>query len=145
MRPMIKLMKRGCVTACAVMALAFFAGATAPAAQAQIIKPGGVPIPSFFFPAGERRAREACAQELPTCRAAVRAQMEYEMAISLTIPWIILAVGVISVLMWLRAQEKKKAQARLLARAHHNPGAFRKLDREAKEKSNDDEDAEDLN
>ena len=98
-----------------------------------------------FFPASERRAREACAQELPNCRAAVRAQMEYEMAISLTIPWIILGVGVIIALMWLRGQEKKKAKARLLARAHHNPGAFRKIDSEAKEKSNDDDDAETLN
>ena len=71
---------------------------------------------SFIFPASERRAREACAQELPNCGAAVCAQMEYEMAISLTIPWIILGVGVIIVLMWLRSQEKKKAKARLLAR-----------------------------
>ena len=129
----------------ALAVMAFFAGPGASPAQAQVIKPYGMPIPSFFFSPGEERARDACAQNLPTCRASVRAEMEQEMAISLVIPWIILAVGVLIVLFYLRAQEKKKAQARAAARKHHDPGAFRKLDRERNAKSNSgDDDAEDL-
>lgn len=115
-------------------------------AAAQVIKPYGMPIPSFFFPAGERRAREACADELPTCRATVRAQMEQEMAISLVIPWVILGVGVLIALFYLRKQEKEKAKAREMARRHHDPGAFRKLDSEKTSKTADpdDEDNEQL-
>lgn len=118
-----------------------FSGVAAPRpAAAQVIKPYGMPIPSFFFPAGERRAREACAEESPNCRASVRAQMEQEMAISLVIPWILLGAGVLLVLFYLRAEEKKKAKARELARRHHDPGAFRKLDRDKTEKKKTDDD-----
>jgi len=116
-------------------------------AQAQVIKPGGIPIPAFFFSGAERRAREACAQELPNCRASVRAQMEQEMAISLTFPWIILGVGILAALFYLRKQEKEKLRARTLARAHHDPGAFKKLDREKSERNaqgENDEEREDL-
>ena len=95
-----------------------------------------------FQKAGERRAREACAEESPNCRANVRAQMEQEMAISLILPWILLGAGVLIVLFYLRAEEKKKAKARELARRHHDPGAFRKLDREKTEKANTDDDDE---
>ncbi|MBY0508941.1 MAG: hypothetical protein K2P94_02205 [Rhodospirillaceae bacterium] len=117
-----------------------------PPAAAQVFKQQGLPIPSFFFSGAERRAREACADNLPNCRASVRARMNQEMEISLTIPYIVLAVGLITALVWLRGQEKKKAKARALARAHHDPGAFRKLDKEKKEKrdTDDDEDEDQL-
>ena len=102
-------------------------------------------IPFFFFSPSEQRAREACANELPTCRSSVRAEMDHEMAISLIIPWALVGFGMIYVLIWLRAQEKKKQKAASAARARHSPGSFRKLDRDGKEKkANDDEEVEDL-
>jgi hypothetical protein len=140
-----KMLKSCCLLVCALAALGVFSAATAPPAHAQIIKPQGIPIPSFFFSPAERRAREACAQELPNCRTAVRAQMEQEMAVSLALPWVMLGIAVLAVLFWLRGQERKKAQARLAARANHNPGAFRKLDRDRTERAKDDEDADELN
>jgi len=131
---------------CAVLTV--LAGVGAPrSAEAQVFKPQGMPIPSFFFPAAERRAREACANNESNCRASVRAQMEQEMAISLTIPWIILGIGVLVVLFYLRKQEKARAAKRALARRNHDPGAFRKLDKDKadKKRSNgDDDDADRL-
>jgi hypothetical protein len=112
-------------------------------AAAQVFKQQGLPIPAFFFSAAERRAREACADNLPNCRASVRARMEQEMAISLTIPYVVLAIGLLVVLVWLRGHEKKKARARALARRHHDPGAFRKLDKDKTEKRNADDDEAD--
>ncbi len=114
----------------------------APPAQAQIIKPQGLTIPGFFFSPAERRAREACAQERPECRTAVRAQMEQEMAISLALPWVLLGAAVLGVLFWLRGQEKKKQRASLAARARHEPGAFRKFDRDRAERAKDAADEE---
>jgi len=114
-----------------------------PPAVAQVMKQQGLPIPAFFFSGAERRAREACADNLPNCRASVRAQMEQEMEISLTLPYVGLGIGLIVVLVMLRGQEKKKAKARALARSHHDPGAFRKLDKEKKEKQSDGDDDED--
>jgi hypothetical protein len=130
-----------------IVALAALLGVGAPgSASAQVFKPTGLTIPGFFFPAAERRARAACADELPTCRASVRAQMEQEMAISLVIPWIILGVGVLIVLVYLRKQERQKQKARDLARRHHDPGAFRKLDKEKtpQKTADEDDDAEQL-
>lgn len=124
----------------ALALVAMFSATGAAPAHAQVIKPYGMPIPSFFFSRAERRAREACADELATCRASVRAEMEQEMAISLVLPWITLGIAVLCVLFWLRAQDKKKELARQAARKHHNPGAFRKLDREPKAPSDDNED-----
>jgi len=119
-------------------------GVTGPASAGQaVIKPYGMPIPSFFFPAAEQRAREACAQERPECRASVRADMEQEMAISLVIPWVILGVGILIVLLYLRKQEKAKQKARMAARQHHDPAAFRKLDREKEERKRGDDDDDD--
>lgn len=106
------------------------------------MKPNGWPLPGFLFSATEKRAREACAEERSECRAAVRAQMHYEMQISLVVPWLALGLAVLGRLMWGRVQEKKKAKARLLARSHHDPGKFRKLDRDDDErvKTDDDDD-----
>ena len=73
----------------------------------------------------------------------VRAQMEQEMAVSLMMPWIMLGAAVLGVLFWLRAQERKKQRMRDAARLHHDPGAFRKLDREAKPRNRADEDDSD--
>ena len=109
-----------------------------------VIKPYGMAIPSFFFPAAEQRAREACAQNLPTCRSSVRAEMYQEMSISLAVPWVLLGVAILVLLFRMRSQEKKKEQARAAARRHHDPGAFRKLDREKTAKTTNDDDAEDL-
>jgi hypothetical protein len=117
-----------------IIAFAGFSGPGVPSAQAQVFKPTGLTIPSFFFPQGERRAREECKANGPNCRAAVRAQLEHEMAISLTIPWIILAAGVLWALIALRKQEKKKQRQRAAARRHHDPASFRKLDRDENEK-----------
>lgn len=113
-------------------------------ASAQVFKPTGMAIPSFFFPAAERRARDACADNLPNCRASVRAQMEQEMAVSLVIPWVILGVGVLVVLFYLRKQERAKARARALARRHHDPGAFRRLDKDKTAQKNMDDDVDQL-
>ncbi len=135
-------MIRRCFLILSIAVLAVFPGVGAPPAVAQVIEPYGMPIPSFFFSPAERRAREACAQELPECRASIRADMEQEMAISLMLPWIMLAVAVLGVLFWLRAEEKKKLRARALARQHHEPGAFRKLDRERSDRSKDDDDSD---
>ena len=52
-------MKRSYVMLLVAAVLALGCGAGAPPAAAQVIKPGGIPIPSFFFPGAERRAREA--------------------------------------------------------------------------------------
>ena len=131
-------------TAILGIALALLSVATAPPVAAQIIKPYGMAVPSFFFSGTEQRAREACAENRPECRASVRAQMEHEMAISLVIPWVLLGIGVLVVLFSLRNAERKKVKAAEAARRHHDPGKFRKLDREKSEQRNTDEDAEDL-
>jgi hypothetical protein len=112
--------------------------------QAQVMTPNGWPVPSFFFSGTEQRAREACAEKRPECRASVRAQMEYEMAISLFIPWVLVGIAALGGLSYARVQEKKKQKARMLARAHHDPGKFRKLDADgntpARKTDDDDED-----
>jgi hypothetical protein len=139
----VRLFKKWCD--CLMLAAVLLAamGAAAPA-HAQIIKPQGLTLPGFLFTPAERRAREACIEERPECRATVRAEIEQEMAISLTLPWILLAACVLGVLFWLRGQEKKKAAVRAAARRNHDPGAFRKLDREKSDrKKNGDADEED--
>lgn len=129
----------------AIVLLIGFAAPGAPPAQAQIMKQSGMAVPAFFFSGVERRAREACAEEHSDCRASVKAQMDFEKQISMTFPWILLVVAIIGVMIVLRRQEAKKAKARQLARAHHDPGAFRKLDREKETKrSGDNDDDEDL-
>jgi hypothetical protein len=114
-----------------------------PSAHAQVMKPNGMALPGFLFPAAERRAREACLQQRPECRASVRAQIEQEMAYSLLIPWVLLGGAILGVLLWMRGKEKQKERARLVARAHHEPGKFRKLDHDSDERpkqtDNDDE------
>ena len=82
-------------------------------------------------------------QSRPECRASVRAQMDYEMSISLIVPWALLGLAVLGVLGWMQMQEKKKQKARLRARAHHDPGKFRKLDSEREERKRDQDDDED--
>jgi hypothetical protein len=106
-------------------------------AQAQVMKQNGVAIPSFFFSGAEKRAREACAEERSDCRPSVKAQMDQEKQISLLFPWILLALGVLYMLMRLRKKEKLKEKARMAARAHHDPSAYRKLDRDKDEKKPD--------
>ncbi len=117
--------------------------ATAVPAQAQTMTKNGYALPGFLFSPGERRAREACAQGRPECRASVRAQMYYEMSISLIVPWALLGIAVLGVLGWMQMQEKKKQKARLRARAHHDPSKFRKLDSEREERTRNQDDDED--
>ncbi len=74
----------------------------------------------------------------------MRAEMDQEKALSMVIPWIIVGVGILIALFHLRAQEKKKAQARAAARRHHDPGAFRKLDRDRNAKSGNEDEPEDI-
>ena len=124
--------------------LAICSTAGAPPANAQVIKPYGIPIPSFFFSGVARRAREACAEERPECRASVRADMEQEKAVSLMLPWLLLGLAILGSLFGLRAQDKKKERARAAARRHHEPGAFRKLDQEPKVRTNDPDEDDDM-
>ncbi len=140
MKSLMKILRAAVL--CSAVALGTVA--TAPPATAQIIKPYGMAIPSFFFSAGERRAREACVENRPECRASVRAEIEQEMLISLIIPWALLGVGILIVLFALRNAERKKLKAAAEARRHHDPGKFRKLDREKSEQRNTDDDADDL-
>lgn len=108
-------------------------GYVAPAG-AQIIKPDGITLPWFRSPA-EQRAREACAQNLPECRASVRREMAQEKTATVITPWLILGVGVLVALLWLRAQERKKLKKRASAQRRHNPETFRKLDRTREERA----------
>jgi hypothetical protein len=102
-----------------------------------IVKPMGVPIPSFFFSGSERRQREACAQRLPECRPSVRLRMEQEMEYSLIFPWAATGIALLAVLLWLRAQEKKKLALRRKAQRHSDSSAFRKLDKTKEEREED--------
>ena len=114
-------------------------------AQAQVFKPHGMTIPGLFFSTSEQRARQACIDDRPECRNSIRAEVEQEMAISLVAPWILLAVAILSVLFWLRGQEKKKDRARLAARRHHDPEKFRKLDRDKTERTATADDEDEMN
>ncbi len=102
-----------------------------------VIKPSGLTLPTWLpdwlMPPDEKRARRACAQNLPTCRESVRRQMETEMAASLLTPWLILGTGILVALLYLRSREKAKAKQRDAARRHHEPGTFRKLGKTADE------------
>ena len=102
-----------------------------------VIKPSGLTLPTWLpdwlMPPEEKRARKACAQNLPTCRAAVRRQMETEMAASLVTPWLMLGVGILIALLVLRAREKAKTKQRESARRHHDPRTYRKLGKTADE------------
>ena len=119
----------------ALVGCGYVAGSAAPA-RAQIMKPDGFTLPWFRSPA-ERRAREACEQNLPECRASVRRQIAEEKAASMVTPWLILGAGVLVALLWLRMQEKKKEKKRARAQRQHNPDAFRKLDRTKEERAAD--------
>jgi hypothetical protein len=112
-------------------------------ARAQVMPTQGIDIPWFHSPM-ERAQREACRRSLPECRAATRAQMELEAAITVILPWASLGIAILAGLFWLRAQEKKRERKKKRARMHHTPGAFRKLDREKQTKSDDDEEADRL-
>lgn len=115
-----------------------------PSAEAQVFKPNGMALPGFLFPAGERRAREACIEERPECRASVRAQIYQEMSYSLLVPWILVGFAAIGGLIWLRGKEKQKERARMASRARHEPGKFRKLDAEPDDRPKQTDEEEDL-
>ena len=102
--------------------------ASAVPVSAQIVPNQGIPLP-FFRSRSEEIARRACEEGLPECRASVRAQMEFERSITVIFPWAALGIGFLGVLIWLRAQEKKKAQKRARARRKHDPSTFRNLDK----------------
>jgi hypothetical protein len=97
-------------------------------ASAQIMPDQGIPLP-FFRSRSEEIARRACRENLPECRASVRAQMELEQSITVIVPWAALGIAILGILFWLRAQEKKKEQKRRRARRHHDPSTFRNLDK----------------
>jgi hypothetical protein len=107
------------------------------AETAPVIKPMGMPIPSFFFSTSEARQRNACADELPECRPSVRAQMEQEMAYSMILPWVLAGGGILIGLFYLRKQEKKKLKLRKAAQRHHDPSKFRKLGQTVDEKEDE--------
>ena len=111
-----------------------------PPAQAQVMPPQGVDLP-WFRSASERAQRDACRRNLPECRASVRAQMQFEASITVILPWVALGVAILGALFWLRGKEKKRERQRRLARMHHTPGAFKKLDK-SKDAKRDDDDEE---
>lgn len=111
-------------------------------AYAQVMPAQGLDLP-WFRSKSEQAQREACRRNQPDCRSSVREQMEFEQSITVTLPWAGLGVAILAVLFWLRAQEKKRERQKKIARMHHTPGAFKKLDKEKKERSaGDEEDAD---
>lgn len=123
-------------------ALVLAAGFAAMApAQAQIMPNQGIDIP-WLYSAQERAERDACRRALPECRASVRDRMELERAIVVTFPWAGLGLAILAGLFWLRAKEKKRERKKQLARMHHTPGAFKKLDKEKQAKTGDEEEEE---
>jgi hypothetical protein len=98
------------------------------AAVAQIMPDNGIDF-GFFRSAQEKRARAACEQNLPECRADVRRQMQTEKGYSLLTPWILLGLGILGVLLYARKREKAKEEQRKLARRKHVPGQFKGLDK----------------
>lgn len=119
-----------------VLTLLMLAGIGSTPATAQIMKPDGFAIPWFHSPA-ERQAREACEQNLPECRASVRQEIAKEKAATVITPWLILGVAILGVLFWMRAQEKKKEKRRVRAQRHHDPNAYRRLDKTREEREAD--------
>lgn len=116
--------------------------ATIAPARAQIMPSQGIDIP-WFTSKSEKAQRDACRRNLPECRASVRAQMAVEESITVILPWAGLGIAILGVLFWLRAQEKKRERKKQLARMHHTPGAFKKLDKDKPERRDgDDEDAD---
>ena len=125
MKGLLTIASSLCVAA--ILGVASFVGPLRAAETPPVIKPMGMAIPSFFFSASEARQRNACANNLPECRPSIRAQMEQEMAYSMILPWVLVGVGILAALFYLRAQERKKQKQRLAARRHHDPNKFRKL------------------
>ena len=110
----------------AMLAQALSCG-TAPDAGAQIMKRDGFTI-DWFYSAAERRAREACANNQPDCRPAVRERMDLEKAISLLVPWAAAGAIILGVLFYLRKLEQEKLRKRRDAQRKHDPKAYKKLD-----------------
>jgi hypothetical protein len=101
----------------------------------------GLTLP-WFRSRSEEIQRDACRRNLPECRASVRAQMDIEQSITVILPWAALGLAVLGVLFYLRAQEKKRERKKKLARMHHNPGAFKKLEKEKQARSEEDDEAD---
>ncbi|MGE4062982.1 MAG: hypothetical protein AB7E79_06400 [Rhodospirillaceae bacterium] len=118
-----------------VLGVGLVTGAPAPA---QVMPTQGIDLP-WFQSSQERAQRDACRRNLPECRAAVRAQMEFEEAVTVILPWAALGIAILIGLFWLRAQEKKRERRKKLARMHHTPGAFKKLEAEKQAKAEDDD------
>ena len=97
-------------------------------ARAQVMPSQGIDF-SWFRSASDRAQRDACRRNLPECRAAVRAQMDFEESITVILPWAGLGVAILGVLIWLRAQEKKREQKKKMARMMHTPNSVRRLDK----------------
>ncbi len=116
--------------------------ASAVPASAQVMPEAGIPIP-FFRSRSEEIARRACEEGLPECRASVRAQLELERSITVALPWVIAGLAILGVLIWLRAQEKKKAQQRMRARRHHDPKRYKNLDKTKADRERDPYDDDD--
>lgn len=106
--------------------------------SAQIMPEQGIPLPGFRSRA-EELARRACRENLPECRASVRAQLELGRSITVIAPWAALGIAILAVLFWLRAQEKKKERKRLEARRRHDPSTFRNLDKTQADKDREKE------
>jgi hypothetical protein len=111
-------------------------------ARAQVMPSQGIDLP-WFTSKAEQAQRDACRRNLPECRSSVRAQMALEESITVIVPWAGLGLAILGVLLWLRAQEKKRARRKKLARMHHTPGAFKKLDKDKREKTESDDEAAD--
>ncbi len=113
-------------------------------ARAQVMPSQGIDLP-WFTSKSEKAQRDACRRNLPECRASVRAEMAIEESITVIVPWAGLGIAILGVLFWLRAQEKKRERKKKLARMHHTPGAFKKLDKDKQDRRDRDGDDEEAN
>ena len=126
-----------------LFALAVFVGFAMPA-RAQDMGDNGFTLPDFLFSRAEQLARANCINDLPNCRSDVREQLDIERAVSLVLPWFLLALGLVYLLRYMRQKEQRKAMHRRMAQRKHAAGAFRKAEDEkeetARQKAAEDED-----
>ena len=120
----------------AVLVPLLLVGGLGAPASAQVMKRDGFAIP-WFHSAADQRAREACENNQPDCRASVRAEIDQEKAISLLLPWALAGAVVLGVLFWMRKREQERIKKRRAAQRKHDPKAYKKLDQ-----SKEDRDAE---
>jgi hypothetical protein len=116
-----------------LFALAVLTAFSAPL-RAQDMGDNGYTLPDFFFSRAEQIARSNCINDLPNCRADVESQLDMERAVSLVLPWFLLALGLVYLLRYMRQAEQRKDMQRRMAQRKHVPGSLRKVGKEEPEK-----------